>query len=44
MSPKSSIFWKSADGGSREIFKKIAEKVALAEKNKKHSGANGIIF
>ena len=43
-SPKTRIFWKSAKGGPREIFKKIAQKVTLAEKAKKHCGINGIIL
>ena len=43
-SPKTSIFWKSANGGTREIFLKIAQKVALVWKALKHSGANNIIL
>ena len=31
-------------GGPREVFKKIAQKVALAEKAQKHSAANNIIL
>ena len=38
------IFWKSAKGGTKGNFKKIAQKDALAEKAQKHSGANGIIL
>ena len=40
-SPKTRIFWKSAKGGPKEIFKKIAQKVTLAEKAKKPCGTNG---
>ena len=43
-SPKTRIFWKSAKGGRREIFKKIAQKVALVEKAQNQSGANMIIL
>ena len=42
--PKTRIFWKSAKGGRREIFKKIAQKVALVEKAQNQSGANVIIL
>ena len=44
MSPKTRIFWKSAKGGRREIFKKIAQTVALVEKAQNQSGANVIIL
>ena len=43
-SPKFRIFGKSAKRGPREIFLKITQNVALAEKAQKHSGANGIIL
>ena len=36
-SPKSPIFWKSAKGRPRELFSKIAQKVALAWKGQQHS-------
>ena len=39
-SPKTRIFWKSAKGGRREIF----QKVAVAWKAKKHSCASWIIL
>ena len=42
--PKTRIFWKSAKGGRMEIFKKIAQKVALVEKAQNQSGANVIIL
>ena len=43
-SPKKRIFWKSAKGGPREIFAKIAQKLALLWKAQKYSGANNIIL
>ena len=43
-SPKTRIFWKSAKGGTKENFLKIAQKVALVSNAQKHSGANGIIL
>ena len=43
-SPKTRIFWKSAKGGSKGNFSKIAQKVALDGKAQKHCGANGIIL
>ena len=36
-SPKTCIFWKSAKGRPRELFSKIAQKVALAWKGQQHS-------
>ena len=41
---KTRIFWKSAQGGSKGNFSKIAQKVALVWKARKHYGANGIIL
>ena len=43
-SPKTRIFWKSAEGGTKGNFLKIAQKRALVWKAQKHSGANGIIL
>ena len=42
--PKPAFFWKRGKGGPREIFKKIAQKVALAWKAEKHSGTSWIIL
>ena len=43
-SPKTRIFGKSAKGGTKGKFSKIAKKDVLAEKAQKHCGANGIIL
>ena len=42
--PKPAFSEKSAKGGRREIFKKIAQKVPLVEKAQNQSGANDIIL
>ena len=42
--PKPAFSEKSAKGGARNIFQKIAQKVALVSKAQKHSGANGILL
>ena len=42
--PKAAFSKKSANGGPKEIFQKIAQKDALPEKAQKHTGANGIFL
>ena len=37
-------FLKKCKGGTKENLSKIAQKVALASKGQKHSGANGIML
>ena len=43
-SPKTRIFKKKNQGGTKGNFSKIAQKLALAWKAQKHSGANCILL
>ena len=43
-SPKTAHFLKKYKWGTKENFWKIAQKVGLAWKAQKHSGANGILL